>query len=128
MVTAAMISSHTFFFSKHMFSKPIFFHWGVILWNPILHIQGKNMNKTMAENHRYPPPREKITKIIRPEYFYVILGGADTVKLRNYQESISPRIILRNWQLQRPQTLPCRVTRDLRNSRENNSQRILLRN
>ena len=22
-----------------------------------------------------PPPREKITKIIRPEYFYVILGG-----------------------------------------------------
>ena len=22
-----------------------------------------------------PPPREKITKIIRPEYFYVIIGG-----------------------------------------------------
>ena len=22
-----------------------------------------------------PPPREKITKIIRPEYFYVLLGG-----------------------------------------------------
>ena len=22
-----------------------------------------------------PPPGEKITKIIRPEYFYVILGG-----------------------------------------------------
>ena len=74
-----------------------------------------------------PPPRENITKIIRTEYFCVI-SGAVTAKLRNYQEINSPRIILRNWRPQRPQTCPCWVTRNLRNSQENISQIIILRN
>ena len=73
------------------------------------------------------PPREKITKIIRPEYFCGTFLGAVTAKLRNYQEVNSPRIMLRNCWPQRPQTRPCWVTRNLRNSQENISQGILLR-
>ena len=53
-----------------------------------------------------PPPRKNYENN-SPRIFLCNLGGATTVKLRNYQEIHSPRIILRNWQLQRPQTLPC---------------------
>ena len=35
-----------------------------------------NMFPRALRTHPITPPREKITKIIRPEYFYVILGGS----------------------------------------------------
>ena len=54
----------------------------------------------------HPSPRQTYYENNSPEYCYVIWGVA-TAKLRNYQEIDSPRIILRNWQMQRPQTLPC---------------------
>ena len=58
-----------------------------------------------------PPRRENITNMIRPEDYYVILGGSYS-KIRNYQDINSPRIISRNWRLQRPQALPCYFLRN----------------
>ena len=74
-----------------------------------------------------PPPRENITKTIRPECFYVIFGGGFS-KIMQLTRNWFPRIILHNWRLQRLRTLPCWATQNLHNSWENKSQRILLRN
>ena len=77
-------------------------------FGPLIEVMAKNAHKGDREKQpentlkvpdniwkhpvNTPPPREKITKIIRPEYFYVFLGAA-TAKLRNCQEINPPRII-----------------------------------
>ena len=51
-------------------------------------------------------PGYDITKRTRPKYSYVIWGAA-VATLHNYQDMNSPTMILHNWRLKRPQTLPC---------------------
>ena len=53
-----------------------------------------------------PPPPPNVTTIICLEYCYAILGEL-TEKFRDHQDMNSSGIVLRNWWLQRPQTLLC---------------------
>ena len=58
----------------------------------------------------YTPRGKNIMRSICPEYLSLFFG-VTVAKLGNHQEISSPGVLWGNWQLWRPQTLLCWVTR-----------------